>query len=447
MTTSKTGRGRKDVPGRTGRRRFTWLPLMMVTMIAALAAGEAWAHGERTHQPSLRMRSVQWYDVKWEASNGDLKHMKVGDKLTITGKMHLPDRKYWPATIKHPDPVYLQSAGPAAIFAKLEAYINGIPMVKSTALELGHTYDFKLVMQARVPGKWHIHPALQVTGSGPIAGPGAWAHVTGKWADYVLPVKVGPGGTIQIKNLGTYQLGNIYGHHIFWLLAGLVWLLWWVRRPALIPRYRALQEGVDHKLIITRQDVIAGVVVLIGTVVIVVGGTLKANAEYPVVMPLQTGKTPVEPLPEPASPVKAKALHAVYNLPKRALRMKVRITNNADRPVRVAEFATAGIRFVKDPEALPGVAGQKLAKSIEGYAADYLRTVLRVESDGPDAIAPGETRVVTLIAEDAIWQIQGLGRVVMAPVRRFGGLVFLYDDAGNRYRQYVDTESNVEYGY
>ncbi|MDQ7007429.1 MAG: bacterial ammonia monooxygenase, subunit AmoB, partial [Acidobacteriota bacterium] len=385
-------------------------------------------------------------DVKWEASNGDLKNMKVGDMLTITGKVYLPVRKYWPASIKNPDPVYLQSAGPAAVFAKRETYINGTPLVKSTGLELGHTYEFKLVMQARIPGTWHIHPSLQVTGSGPIAGPGEWTSVGGAWSDYVAPVRAGRDGQIQVENLETYSLGNIYGHHIFWLLFGAAWLIWWVRRPTLIPRYRALQENVDHKLIITRQDVVAGVVVLAATVVIVIGTTIKANADHPVVMPLQTGKTPVDPLEEPEPLVKARALQAIYNLPKRALKLEVRITNNAERPVRVAEFATAGIRFVKDPEALPGAAGAALARSIEGYPEEYIRQVLKVDANGPAEIAPGETRTVMLHAEDAVWQIQGLGDVVRSPVRRFGGLIFFYDDAGNRYRQYVDSESSIEYG-
>ena len=34
--------------------------------VIAVSAGTAWAHGERSQEPFLRMRSIQWYDMKWQ---------------------------------------------------------------------------------------------------------------------------------------------------------------------------------------------------------------------------------------------------------------------------------------------------------------------------------------------------------------------------------------------
>ena len=165
------------------QRRYVWLMMVAITLITFLPIDIAWGHGERTHAPSLRMRSVQFYDVMWQGA-GD---MEVGDKVTMTGKIYFPPELNWPTTLQKPDIGYLQTSGPAAVFAKIESYISEVPMVQSASgLTMGSTYTFKLVMQARIPGKWHIHPSLQMVGNGPIVGPGLWTNVTGSWSDYKL---------------------------------------------------------------------------------------------------------------------------------------------------------------------------------------------------------------------------------------------------------------------
>ena len=42
------------------------------------------AHGERSQEPFLRMRTNQWYDMKWGPET-----TKVNDIATMTGKFHL----------------------------------------------------------------------------------------------------------------------------------------------------------------------------------------------------------------------------------------------------------------------------------------------------------------------------------------------------------------------
>jgi methane/ammonia monooxygenase subunit B len=49
------------------------------------------AHGERSQEPFLRMRTIQWYDVEWgeEAKGG--KATKVNEVAIMKGKFHLAE--------------------------------------------------------------------------------------------------------------------------------------------------------------------------------------------------------------------------------------------------------------------------------------------------------------------------------------------------------------------
>ena len=46
------------------------------------------AHGERSQEPFLRMRSIQWYDLKWQP-----KVTKVNDLASMTGKLDVYKRQ------------------------------------------------------------------------------------------------------------------------------------------------------------------------------------------------------------------------------------------------------------------------------------------------------------------------------------------------------------------
>lgn len=430
--------------------RYVWLIMIAMTLIAFLPVNIAWGHGERTHAPSLRMRSIQFYDVTWQGAG----EMKVGDKVTMTGKIYFPPELNWPTTLQKPDIGYLQTSGPAAVFAKIESYISEVPMVQSASgLAMGKTYTFKLVMQARIPGKWHIHPSVQMVGNGPIVGPGLWTDVTGSWSDYKLSGTAGQEKDIIIENLGTYALDAVYGWHAVWFVMGIIWMLWWVKRPTLVPRHRAVQEDLGKELLITRADKKMGVLMLCVTLALVIGGAMNANAKYNGIVPLQTGNVPVFPLPEQNSQLVVKGINSVYTIPKRSMSVEINVTNNGDKPVKLGEFATAGIRFVMAPETLGGAAGQALEDSVEvynqgegeGFVEEYVREVLEVKDGDTSAILPGESRTLTLVIADAVWEIQGLSMIVESPVRRVGGLVYFFDTDGKRYREYVDMATDVAY--
>jgi methane/ammonia monooxygenase subunit B len=55
---------------------------------------------------------------------------------------------------------------------------------------------------------------------------------------------------------------------------------------------------------------------------------------------------------------------------------------------------------------------------------------LKVDDNRP--IAPGETRVFAVNATAAAWETERLAGLANDPDNRFGGLLFFYDDSGNR---------------
>jgi methane/ammonia monooxygenase subunit B len=59
--------------------------------------------------------------------------------------------------------------------------------------------------------------------------------------------------------------------------------------------------------------------------------------------------------------------------------------------------------------------------------------------DSVEPIAPGETRTLHITASDSLWQRERLDGLIRDADTRMGGLLFLYDDAGNRYVSSIST--------
>jgi len=119
-----------------------------------------------------------------------------------------------------------------------------------------------------------------------------------------------------------------------------------------------------------------------------------------------------------------KVLGADYDVPGRALRMTLTVTNNGETPLRIGEFTTAGIRFLNKV----GVANNL----DPNYPAEIMATDgLNMEDDSP--ILPGETKDIKLDSRDSLWEFQRLMDLVHDPEQRFGGLVMSWDDSGNRH--------------
>lgn len=386
-------------------------------LVAALVPPPVFAHGERATEPYIRTRTVHWYDVTWSTDK-----ISVNDTVTVVGKFRLFND--WPDAASLPELVFLSNGSPGAVLTRVESYINGIPAQQSArGMKIGRDYDFKLVMKGRVPGRWHLHPVLNVYGAGAIVGPGAWVEVVGNQSDFKESVTTMTG--VKIDDIQTYGVRRAQIWQFGYFLLGAFWLIWWLRRPLIIPRWLVTQKGREDLLVTPMDDKVAAGLLVTVLLVVIVGYKQTVN-EFPYVVPLQAGyvKIPVPPaVPEVAS---IEVKDAVYDVPGRSLRMNVVITNTSDRPLRVGEFMTAQLRFInKNLKAATDSIDPSFPKDLIAGAG------LKVGSDSP--IAPGESRSTSLEATDSAWEVERLVSFLTNVDSRVGGLVFFFDDQGKRY--------------
>jgi len=117
-----------------------------------------------------------------------------------------------------PNVAFLNIGIPGPVFIRKESYIGGQLVPRSVRLEIGKTYEFRVVLKARRPGDWHVHTMMNVEGGGPIIGPGKWITIEGgKFSDFKNPVTPLTGQTVDLE---TYQEGNIAFWHVFWAAFG-----------------------------------------------------------------------------------------------------------------------------------------------------------------------------------------------------------------------------------
>ena len=398
---------------KTMKMLLLWLGL---TGLIGIATESAWAHGERSQEPYLRTRTVQYYDVHY-----DKQSVKVNEEFTLIGRFRLMED--WPDAVSLPDTVFLSAYSPGPMITRVESYLNGMPARQSfSKLELGRDYEFKLVMKGRVPGRHHIHPLLSIHGSGPLVGPGQWIEVTGAKGDYVQKVTTMNG--IEVDNLEFYGTARALKWYAVWLALAAFWLLFWLVRPLLLPRWIALNKGREDVLI-SNCDITVGVILGVVVVAISFGGYMYAKHEYPYVVPLQAGTNKVDPLPKPAHSVDVKVLKASYDVPGRAMHVTARMTNHGTEAVSILEFATANLRFVNTQA--PG--------ADKAISADYPRDLVARGGLGlsdQKPLMPGETREIKFEASDALWEVERLVSFLTDVDSKFGGLLFFVDKSGNR---------------
>jgi len=395
----------------------------MVGLLAAVAATSAYApnaaaHGEKSQAAFMRMRTIHWYDLKWSKEV-----VKINEEVEITGKFHVFEG--WPETVDAPESAFLNIGIPGPVFIRKASYIGGQLVPRSVRLEIGKTYDFKVVLKARRPGDWHVHTMMNVQGGGPIIGPGKWITIEGSMSEFKNPLTTLTGATIDLEN---YNLENTYFWHAFWYFFGLAWIVYWVRRPVFLPRFLMVNAGRANELV-SGTDRKIGMAFAAATMVIVVFAMSTANSKYPITIPLQAGTMRgMKPAVDEKSVVSVKVEDATYRVPGRAMRMKLTMTNNGDKAVRLGEFYTASVRFLDS----------NVFKDTTGYPEDLLaEDGLEVSDNSP--LAPGETRTVEVQASDAAWEVYRLADIIYDPDSRFAGLLFFFDADGKRSISQIDA--------
>jgi len=364
------------------------------------------------------MRTIHWYDLNWSKDE-----VAINETMTISGKFHV--FAGWPETVDKPEVAFLNIGIPGPVFIRAGSWIGGQLVPRSVSLELGETYEFKVLLKARRPGDWHVHTMMNVQGGGPIIGPGKWVTITGSMGSFVNPIVTLTGETIDLEN---YALDNIYFWHAFWYAIGLAWLLFWVKRPMFIPRSIAVVDGKANTLI-SATDKKVGMAFAVATVVIIAASMGSTNEAYPVTTPLQAGlMRGIQPIEKEAASVAVKVEDATYRVPGRAMQMTLTITNNGDAAVQLGEFMTASVRFLD----------AAVYEDETGYPDDLLAEEgLTVSDNSP--LAPGETRTVEVTASDAAWEVYRLADLIYDPDSRFAGLLFFFDEEGNRQMVQVDA--------
>jgi methane/ammonia monooxygenase subunit B len=398
--------------------KLSFVALLMSLTAAMFYTPTASAHGEKSQAAFMRMRTIHWFDLNWSKDN-----VAVNDTMTISGKFHV--FAGWPETVDKPEVSFLNIGIPGPVFIRAGSWIGGQLVPRSVQLELGETYEFKVLLKARRPGDWHVHTMMNVEGGGPIIGPGKWVTVTGSMGTFVNNITTLTGETI---NLETYNLSNIYFWHAFWYALGLAWLAFWIKRPMFVPRHIAISSGKADTLI-SSGDKKVGLGFAVATIAIVAASMGTTNEKYPVTTPLQAGLLRgMKPIEMPAPTVSVKVDDASYRVPGRAMQMTLTVTNNGDSAIRLGEFNTAGIRFL-DPAVL---------QDETAYPDDLLAEEgLTVSDNSP--LAPGETRTISVTASDAAWEIYRLADLIYDPDSRFAGLLFFFDAEGNRQMVMVDA--------
>ena len=386
-------------------------PALLAAVIALGFSANALAHGERAQEPSLRLSTIQWYDTKWSSDR-----IGVNQELTLSGRFHVMAN--WPLEIPSPAGLTFLNVGvPGPVFIRTASVVNGVNGASSMSLALGQDYEYRIALRGRIPGRYHVHPMLDVRDTGPILGPGKWVSVTDNAAAFTDPVTTLTG---QRLDLARYGLGAIAGWHLVWVVVALLWLGYWIRKPLLMPRYEAVQAGNGDRLI-TRIDRIAAAVILAITLIVATGETVITNIAFPVTIPLQSNQTKVPPLVAAPAAITLVPEQVTYLVPGRTVQFRLRVTNLSVKPIRFGEFTTANLRFLN----------RAVVKAESDYPQDLIAPAGLVVRPG-ESIAPGVSEEVYIEATSSVWETDRLTALMSDPTNRIGGLFMFYAADGER---------------
>ena len=384
------------------------MALGLVLSVYSFNVQPVMAHGEKALEPFIRMRTIQFYDVQW-----DKQKFNVNEQVSVSGKFHVAED--WPVSVPKPEASFLNISTPGPVLIRTERYLNGKPFMNSVALQPGGDYTFKIVLKGRLPGRYHIHPFFNLKDAGQVMGPGVWLEIAGASANFTNSVKTING---ELVDMETYGLSNGILWHIFWGVLATAWLLWWVRRPLFIARYRMLQAGMEDELV-TLNDRLIGKAILIGVPVLVLAANMMTVNQYPNTIPLQASLDQILPLSAQvnAGVVDVETLKAEYRIPNRAMMFTLKINNRSDKQIQIGEFSTANVHFLNKELHVPSQVGSESMTAPEGLSMD---------NTAP--IQPGEQRTMTITATDALWESEKLDGLVRDADSRIGGLLFFYDE-------------------
>jgi methane/ammonia monooxygenase subunit B len=371
-------------------RRRLLLVLVAAVLVTVVPATAASAHGEKSQEGFLRMRTVGWTDVHY---SGDT--VQQGQTVTVTGTVKIMDA--WPSSLAkgQPNTCFMSMIAPGPTIVLKERTINGQSMPTRIDCTKGRVYDFSMTFAGRRVGRWHVHPAFAVKGAGTLIGPGAWINVRENPAGFTNEATLLGGKTVNLEN---YQLPFIWIWLTLTFIIGMVWMIYWTVPKRTIPHLAVTSQiplntdGAAYGLV-TKKDHRNSTIMMLATVVLLGAGWIYQLANFPVKIPQQIIQFAPAQIARPAPFVALEAGtgKAVYDADKKLVTLQVNATNNGKVPAQLTQFAVADLTWFN--QAVP-------AAKPSGPQAVDTSYPMTVQSD---TIAPGATQQVMISMPSDIW--------------------------------------------
>jgi methane/ammonia monooxygenase subunit B len=403
-------------------KRIVLLSLLLGLVGALGSAAIASAHGENAQEGFLRMETVAFSDVNFSTDT-----VKQGEPVSITGKATLLDT--WPKTLGEPSTGFVNVTAPGPVLLMQDRTVNGMAAPDAIFVKKGDTYEFKLTLLGRQPGRWHVHPTFAVEGAGTLIGPGQWITVqdTGGFANNITLLNG------QTANLETYGLAQLTIFQWLGFAIGLIWMLYWTVPKIGGPNHRTVSklpvtlriplnsEGRDIGLI-TARDHRASTWLLGATIVLLAVGWIYQSVSFPIKIPQQVFRFTPPELTQPPQFARALTKTASFDPQTSTLVMDVDITNSGQVPMMLKGFTTSNLTFVDQASA--------------GTGAEHVMSI----SPQP-TIGPGETKTLSLTLRDPVWRDTRMIEVNRPRIEVAGQLLF-QDASGASSRATIASSVN-----
>src|SRR5579884_56477 len=389
------------------QRRPLVLSLVLGFAMVIVGAAVAYAHGERSQEGFLRMQTVAFYDVNFSTDT-----VKQGEELTITGKVKVLDT--WPNNLAQPDVGFIGVIAPGPVVLLKDRVINGAEAPDAIYIKKGDIYEFKLTVEGRAPGQWHVHPSFAVSGAGTLLGPGKWITVQDA-SGFSNPIQLLNGQTINLEN---YGLGQLVIWHWLGFFLGLGWMVYWtgpkptVTRLPITLRIPLNTDGQDVGLITKKDHQVVNLFAL-ATIALLVIGWIYIQAAYPVRIPQQVLRFAPPEISAPAAPAKVNPGLASYDQDSQTVVLPMTVTNTGDKPLTVKQFTTSYFTFVN--------------QSAGATPSGEYQYPMTVDPAGP--INPGETKTIKITITNPLWSDERMVEVDK-PMRTVAGMLFFVDSSG-----------------
>ncbi len=345
-------------------RRRLLLALAAAAVLTVVSAPAASAHGEKSQEGFLRMRTVGWTDVSFSSDR-----VQQGQTVTVTGNVKILDA--WPSSLAKglPTTCFLGMISPVPTIVLRERTINGVSMPTRIDCAKGRSYRFSMTFAGRRVGRWHVHPAFAVKGAGTLIGPGAW-----------ITVDQNPAG---FTNTAT---------------VGMVWMLYWTVPKRTIPHLAVTSQiplntdGAEYGLI-TKKDHRISTYIMLATVVLLAVGWVYQVVKFPVKIPQQIIQFAPPNLPQPAPfvTIQEGTSKAIYDANAKTVILRVAASNTGKEPAQLTQFAVADLTWFNQAVASARPTGPQAVDTTFPMA---------VQSD---TVAPGGRQELTITMPSDVW--------------------------------------------